>query len=510
MQQSLFLATHFSGLFMRSTTTIITLTLISLSMITPVKAQPDKELKKVRQAVVKIYTTTSAPDYFTPWSMLNASQSSGSGSMISGNRILTNAHVIADASFIQVQRQGDSRKYNAKASFVAHEADLAILTVDDENFFDDSTPLKFGKLPNTLEPVRVYGFPIGGKTLSTTKGVLSRVEHQRYSHGNGRFLAGQIDAAINPGNSGGPVVANGKIVGVVMQANYSDSSENLGYFVPPSVIQHVLEDIEDGQYDGFRKLGFYIQSMESPAMKSIHGIKPEQTGVVVTHVLEGSPSDKRIQVGDVILKIDDYVIADDETINFRDDQRTSYKYAIDQYQFDEDVEITLMRDGKDITVSIPPGNEFQSASLVRAERFGELPEYYIYGGVLFVPLNMNLIKRWGKKWRQKAPIDFLQQRYKWTSKEREESVVALTVLPAEVNLGYHNWSNWIIDKVNGESIKNFAHLASVLHNNKQEYVIISDKDGYQLAINHQQAISSRDAILKRYRIPTHHSKGLFE
>jgi len=490
--------------------TIVITLIVSLVTIPQSNAANGEEINEVRKSVVKIYTTTNAPDYFRPWTMLTTTQSSGSGSIIPNQRILTNAHVIANSSFIQVQKQGDSRKYNAKVLFVSHATDLAVLSVEDEHFFKDSKPLEIGKLPNTLDAVRVYGFPMGGKTLSITKGVLSRVEHQSYAHAGGIFLAGQIDAAINPGNSGGPVITNGKIVGVVMQANYGKSSENLGYFVPPSIIKHVLEDIDDGRYDGFRDLGFFTQGLESPALKKFYGINSDQTGVLVNFIFNDSPAADMMQVGDVVLKVNNFVVADDETINFRQDQRTSYKYSIDQFQLNEAVPITLNRKGKEITVEIPAGKDIKEPSLVREERFGELPEYYIYGGVLFVPLNMNLIKRWGSDWGRKAPFDFLQNRYVWSTAEREEAVVALTVFPSDVNLGYHSWKNWVIDEVNGKAIKNFAELTSILHNNTDDNVVITDKDGYKVVLNHKQAVKSRDEILQRYRISNYHSKDLFK
>ena len=484
--------------------------MLLIASVSQAQAESQKEINVIRDSIVKIYNTMNAPDYFRPWAQLTTNQASGSGSIISDNRILTNAHVVANSSFIQVQKQGDSRKYNAKVKFISHETDLAILTVDSDDFFAESVPLEFGELPETLDEVRVYGFPVGGKTLSTTKGVLSRVEHQSYAHGGGTFLAGQIDAAINPGNSGGPVITDGKIVGVVMQANFSQTSENLGYFVPPSVIHHVLKDIEDGEYDGFRSLGFFTQGMESPSLKKFYGLNEDQTGTLVTYVLKNSPAAKVIKEGDVILKMGKYVVADDETINFREDQRTSYKYAIDQFQHDQPVSITINRKGEELTVEVPVGEEIDNPTLVRAERFDQIPEYYIYGGILFVPLNMNLIKRWGHDWGRKAPFDFLRNRYEWKTEEREEIVVALMVFPSDVNLGYHSWKNWIIDKVNGKRVKNFSELTSLLHKNEEENVVISDRDGYQIIINHEKAIESRDSILSRYRLPAYHSKDLFK
>ena len=118
-----------------------------------------------------------------------------------------------------------------------------------------------GSLPNTQEEVLVYGFPKGGDTLSITKGVISRIEHEVYAQSNLPFLAAQIDAPINPGNSGGPAINNNNIVGIIMQTLLK--SESIGYMVPPPVIKHFLEDIENGQYDGYTSLGVRTQNIEN-------------------------------------------------------------------------------------------------------------------------------------------------------------------------------------------------------------------------------------------------------
>ncbi|MDP6651861.1 MAG: trypsin-like peptidase domain-containing protein, partial [Gammaproteobacteria bacterium] len=93
-------------------------------------AQPS-EIRNIEDSVIKIYTTQAAPDYFTPWRLLTPRQSSGSGAVILGNQILTNAHVVANASYVQAQKHNDPRRYQARVSFISHEADLALIAVDE-------------------------------------------------------------------------------------------------------------------------------------------------------------------------------------------------------------------------------------------------------------------------------------------------------------------------------------------------------------------------------------------
>lgn len=467
------------------------------------------DIRAIQDSVIKIYTTQAEPDYFTPWRLLTPRQSSGSGAVIAGNRILTNAHVVANASYVQAQKHNDPQRYQARVLFVSHEADLAVITVDEPGFFNDLEALAIGDLPAPQQEVSVYGYPIGGKSLSITKGILSRVEQQVYAHAGAYLLAGQIDAAINPGNSGGPVIVDQQIVGVVMQANAGGRAENLGYFVPPSIVRHVLTDSLDEQLGGFPDLGFRTQTLDSPAAKAAYGLDEDQNGVLVIKVFEDSPAAGILQENDVILGIDDYDIADDGTIRITDDVLTDYKHAIDLHHIGDAIRVRYSRNGREQSIDLRAEPALPSYSLVASEQFDRVPEYYIYGGVLFVPLNMNLIKRWGSDWSRTAPVSLLQARNEWSSPDRRQLVVALQVLAADVNLGYHDWRNWIVNYVNGEPIRDFEQFANMLRYNEAENVVFENNNGYQMVINHAAARESEASILDRYRIPSAYSQGLF-
>lgn len=489
-----------------------TFLLVALACLvaTPLAMAHTEEIQRLQSAVVKIHTTSSEPDYFTPWRLLNNRQANGSGAVIEGNRILTNAHVVANARYIQAQKHGDPRKYLARVAFVSHEADLAIITVDNDEFFDGLRHLPIGDLPELMQEVSVYGFPFGGNSLSITKGILSRAEHQYYSHNGSFLLAGQIDAAINPGNSGGPVIVDGKIVGVVMQARLGGKAENQGYFVPPNVIKHVLADAEDGVLDGIPDLGFRAQKLESPAMREALAVDPAKGGVLVTKVFKNTPADGVLQENDVLLEIDGYEVAADGTIEVRQDMRTDYKYAVDQRHVGETMPLLIARDGEIRQVELVAGKRLDNYSLVRREQFDQLPEYYIYGGVVFVPLNMNLIKSWGSDWHNRAPTDFLQARNRWASEDQKELVVALHVLAADVNLGFHDWRNWILDSVNGEKIRDFKHFSSMVRNAEGSHLVLKDADGYQMVFDTAEARASEQQIMAMYQIPSAHSVALFD
>jgi hypothetical protein len=89
-------------------------------------------------------------------------------------------------------------------------------------------------------------------------------------------------------------------------------------------------------------------------------------------------------------------------------------------------------------------------------------------------------------------------------------VVALKVLAADVNLGYHDWKNWLVDSVNGTPVRDFKHFVQLVHNAGGNHVILRDEDGYQMVIDNAKARESEQQIMALYQIPSPHSVALFD
>jgi S1-C subfamily serine protease len=461
----------------------------------------------VRGAIVKIYTIFNSPDYYNPWSMRGPAAGTGSGCVISGRRILSNAHVVGDQTFIQVRRYGEARRYPARVLSVAHDADLALLTVDDEKFFEGIEPLDFGELPDSQDEVLVYGFPMGGDTLSITKGVISRIEHQFYSHSSYYLLAGQIDAAINPGNSGGPVIKDGRIAGVVMQA--IAQADNIGYMVPVNIVRHFFDDIADGSYDGFPSAGIAMQGMENPDLKRKFKMSGDETGMLVNTILPGSPADGVLATNDVLLEVAGVPIADDGTVEFRPLERTSVGYLIQQRQVGDSLEIRVLRDGAVTNLALKLHRAMERDQLIPFEAYDRMPTYFIYGGIVFCPLSKNLLKAWGPNWFQTAPNELAAMTIGHPEVDGEEVILGLKVLPADVNQGYHMIQNVVIEEVDGRRVRTLRELvAAVEAPSSDAFITFKSKGGMRIVLDRAKVRDSQAAILKTYRIPQDRSEDL--
>ncbi|MHC4913110.1 MAG: trypsin-like peptidase domain-containing protein, partial [Planctomycetota bacterium] len=151
------------------------------------------------KSVVLIRSVSQAFDYTIPWKQTAMSQGIGSGFVVGGKRILTNAHNVSNAKYIEVKKENIAKRYRGTVAFIGHDCDLAILTVDDESFFEGTVALDLAGIPKVNTTVSTYGFPVGGSRISVTEGVVSRIEMDIYTHsGADMHLVIQTDAAINP------------------------------------------------------------------------------------------------------------------------------------------------------------------------------------------------------------------------------------------------------------------------------------------------------------------------
>lgn len=459
-------------------------------------------------SVVKVFVTSNTIDYYRPWQSRGMETISGSGAIIDGQKILTNAHVVSDATFIQLKKNGDPKKYIAEVEVIGQDCDLAILNVIDKGFFNNTKPLEFGGLPKVQDTVTVMGYPQGGDKIAITEGVVSRIEMTPYAQSGRRLLAVQIDAAINSGNSGGPVIQNNKIVGIAMQV--LQAGQNIGYMIPTPIIEHFLSDLKDGAYGGFPLLGIEYNNTENQNLRKYYHIDTRDGGVVVNRVLPFSAASEILHENDIILEIDGIQIGEDGTFLFRDEERLDFPHLITDAQVGDKIELKIIRGGKEkkIKLALLPFKP-----IVPYSHYYEKPSYYIFGGLIFTVLSSDLLRSWGNRWWENAPLDFsyyLIGNGKLNLMRKNDIVVLLGVIPDDINVGYHMFGNDIIEQVNGQefdSFKAFVNLVSKIKDN-EEYTVFQTMDQSEIVIQNTGIETIDQKIAERNNISSLYSKDV--
>jgi len=448
--------------------------------------------KRINKAVVKIFAIASYPNFYMPWQFKPQQGGIGSGVILDGQRILTNAHLVANSVFIQVKKAGDPKRYLAQVRAVGHQCDLAILEVEDKSFFQGTQSLELGDLPDPQDEVSVFGYPKGGNEISITKGIVSRIEQMVYAHGNFQLLGVQIDAAINPGNSGGPVLKDSQVVGIAMQA--LRQGENIGYIIPTPVINHFIKDLEDGRYDGFPDDGVMVQPMENDALRDYHGMGKNETGVLVSRVVYGGSGFGYILPGDVVTSISGVDVANDGTVKLKDDLRVSADYLVRSRLLGEEIEFGVIRDKKRMTVKFPLAPERPLIPLV----YDRTPTYYIFGGMVFMPLTQNYLMEWGRVWNRDAPPSLVSEAEgAIVTEERSEIVFLSNTLAHPVNQGYQEIFYRVVEKVNGQKVGDMKTMARLLKQSDGRYTTIELEHGLKIIVDNQEAAAAEDEILTR-------------
>jgi S1-C subfamily serine protease len=422
-------------------------------------------LQSLRSSVFKIIVVSNEPSFSEPWKRQPSSTSSGTGFYIGNGRIMTNAHVVANGSFISILRDGDARPVPAYVEFVAHDADLAVIVPKEREFLKKLTPMHFGSLPRLMSPVATIGFPTGGEQISITEGVVSRISYRRYvHHGKARHLLVQVDSAINPGNSGGPVVQGRRVVGVAFQS--FTAAENTGYIIPTPVIERFLKDIEDGSYDGHQEDGLMTMdwSLNNSSTSDYHGVDARAPkGVTVTHVAPFVPAFGEIRAGDVLTAIDNIEIGVDGKITFQG-ERVDFRTIYDLKQLGETASFELIREGakKKVSFRLDKLKPHHDAVNVYAKN----PRFFVYGGLVYTTLSRSYLRTWGEKWYREAPLllRFLDAYAPMADDfaDMDEFIVLAKRLPDAVNQHASGNQYGILTRVNGQPVRSIESLISLV------------------------------------------------
>ncbi len=314
--------------------------------------------ERVAPAVVNITTQVLRSNFF--WSAV-PEEGSGSGFLWDeAGHIVTNNHVVEGAESIEVSFGGDA---NLTATVVGTDPinDLAVLKVDAVP--QGVRPLDLGASAGLKvgQTAIVIGNPFGQFERTMTEGIISAIN--RTIETDSTVLRGviQTDAAINRGNSGGPLLdSSGRLIGV-NSAIYSPTgtSAGVGLAIPVDKVAEVVPVlIEKGRYPhpwlGIEELGYELSPSLAKALRlSVN------SGLLIAQMYQHSPADKaglRSATGQVVLGNRRYLVGGDVVTAINGQQLATWEdlsvYLEDNTAVDQQVSLTIVRDGRELTVQV--------------------------------------------------------------------------------------------------------------------------------------------------------------
>lgn len=450
--------------------------------------------------IVRIEASFLTPDYRTPWQSGLPSSGNGTGWLVGKNRFITNAHVVSNATKLMIRTSNDPEPHEARVLFIAHDCDLAMIEAVNPKHFEKLTPLEVDGIPKLNSEVIAVGFPIGGDRVSVTRGVVSRIDFQSYSHtGIDQHLAIQVDAAINPGNSGGPVLQNGKVVGVAFQGYGGSVAQNVGYMIPTPVIKRFLDDVKDGSYDHYMDLATTVFPIENPAQVKAFGLEDNGIGVQVAKVESLGSGAQGLKEKDVILSIDGNPVYNNGLIRV-DGALMDMNEVVERKFAGDVIQVELLRDRKKQTVNLTLKRFLPY--LTMGEAYNQRPKYLLYAGLLFQPMNRNLLVAHGIR---NPLVSYYFENYLAGEiyKEYPEVVILTAILPDEVNSYLSGFQHSIVEEVNGTKIRSMLDLDRALkaEGSKKEFVEIKLLEvNRPLVLRRDLAEEAHPRILQTYQV----------
>ncbi len=233
----------------------------------------------------------------------------------------------------------------------------------------------------------------------------------------------------------------------------------MGFFIPIPIVHHFLANLKDGRYDGFPDSGLATTSLLSPAYRRERGLPSGRSGVAVDRVAPGGTAEGAVKDGDVLLSVEGNAIADDGTIKLGD-ARVTFEHAIDMLQVGDRAHFAVWRDGKELRVEAP------ARRIARYDRnrnrYGIAPDYVVYAGLVFMKLEVELLKTLGRGWPQSANRDLVWHqlfREAEDPQEADREVVVLTrILRHAVNSQMALNTPVGVERINGQTIRSLADV----------------------------------------------------
>jgi S1-C subfamily serine protease len=472
------------------------MTFFILLLMSSISAQPNEEVavENIFQAVVHVRNDSYiSENKIQPWMKKNLSTGLGSGVVIGKNLVLTNAHVVMDASRISIRLRGSQKDYSARVLYIGYDCDLALLEVTDNEFTEKTNVLTLSEsLPILGSELLVLGFPNGMENLTVGKGTILRYEKSRYSFSGLDFRnVIKINANIQPGNSGGPAIQNGKVVGLAFQI--SKIGKDVAYLIPVDIIRHFLKDIRDGKYDGFPNLGFTYQSGAPVSLKKGMKIPTEENGIFVNRIYPNSSFSKILKEKDFLVTIDNLPVSFEGEVSTSNSKESIVDF-IENKQMGETISIEVYRSGKKYKAETVLQKNF-ALDLYRETN----DDYFLNAGLVFQPISRSFFNS------DDGDLDssikyhysyFIQDLlYRYTNRD----IILSYIFDDPEILKYKKYKFKVVESINGKVPKDLEDFKRIWQGNEKNFVIIRFR-GLELPIilNSESINQINVRVKKRY------------
>ncbi len=487
----------------------ITLAGTTFAGTTPPPSHRDEISQRLNEPVaatslVRVNSTNQNYQLLRPWTKRSPFTRRGTGVVLTNNRVLVTAELIANSNFVELENPETQERTPATVTLADYESNLAILTPSTAGFLDNALPIALASELAVGARVEVSQLEQTG-ILARTPGTITTISQGNYPTDGTALLLYRVSVPLQYRDNSFnlPVFSGADLAGILMRY---DARTQTAELVPSTVIRSFLKRAESLPYQSFPRLGVVMAPNRDPKFRRYLGMKPEQSGVYISSVIPGSVAAKAgVKKGDVILSINGRSLDDDGNYVHPLYGKTSFAHFIATERFPGDtIRVQLLRSGEATTLDVTLAPRDPTQMISEPFLLDRAPRYFILGGIVMQELSRAILKEWGSDWQKNAPqrLVFLDEFQDELPEDRGKVIFISQVLPSNANIGYEDLGMSVIQSINGRPIRSLEDaIEAAKHPIDGFQYIRIDTDPRIIILDAKEATEGEESLKETYNIP---------
>jgi len=459
-----------------------------------------------KNKIVALRATQQSFDEALPWRKKNPEVVEGTAVVISKRLLLTQANLVQNATFIQVEKLGRADWIPARLIHQDSAINLALLTVDAPDFFDDLEPAQIAANVATRGPVHSVRWK--DRQLEVSNSRPGRIEVLESPYGSVHHAFLRLSTDFSSGGRAEPVFAGDQLIGLtVMQDG------QMATVIPAEILKAYAEsparEGDTDHYRGFASIGsLRWQTNTDPALVAYLGLEGEPRGAFIRQAPWGSTGCSSLRPRDILLELDGHEI--DAIGNYNHPRYGQLRFdqiVVEGHSPGDVIPARVFRDRQLLDIQIELRTSPSSARLIPWRRSDSDPAYLVAGGFVFRELDGRYLSTWGSDWRTVAPnqlVYFYDLLGIAQSPEHRRIILVSQVLPSEYNIGYHGVADLPVKSVNGSPIDSIADVEQAFEQPKDglhRIVFYPNSTINEVVLDAATFEAATEAILAGYEVP---------
>ena len=465
---------------------------------------PDPAASKL-PPVVRVNVASQSFNFSQPWRKNPPAIRQGLGVVLVDGRILVTAELVANQTYVELEKPETALKATAQVEAIDYDANLALLAAPGADFLQSIRGARLDETAAVGDRVDVVQLEPNGTPVRTTA-TITTIEVGPYPVDENAFLVFKLSVPLQSRENSFtvPVFKDDRLVGLVMRY---DPRGQVADVVPAPVISHFLDAAAVQPYAGFPRAGLTFSDTRDPQLRRFARLPNGTGGAYITKVMPGSPAEAAgIKIGDVLLRVDGQTI--DQDGNYEDPRFGKISlahYVSTVLRAGKTIPVVVWRDGAEVELQGTLAPRDRSRMISQPYIFDAPPKFVIVGGLVFSELSRQFLREWGPNWPREAPLRlvYLDRFQGELPPDRGKIVFVSAVLPGPNTVGYENLSYEVVEEVNGRPIKSLADVAAAVDNPADKFHHIKLAEDPGLVILDVEGSKAEEERIKRdYRLPS--------